>query len=149
LVDLKVTAENYEPLKAFFGWMVGHVAPGAASLPVQDQPLNVLSKFEAQSQSLARQSLQIGISDILEQTQHWQSQATHDVNLALTQLGLPTLSGVRLEFSKKIASILTRGRVRSEIEYYALRNVVEAMPDESSEKAWQMLAAFEEKVGLK
>ena len=149
LVNLKVTSENYVLLKAFFGWMVEHTYPKVTELPFEHQPLNFLSALEEKKPGLARQSLRMGIGDTLEETQSWSLQQTQTVDVALTAAGLPTLSAVRLEFSKKIASIVRRGKVRSELEYYALRNVVEAMPDADRDNAWQLLASFEEKTGSK
>lgn len=87
----------------------------------------------------------MGIGDTLEETQHWGLERVQKTDAALEKEGLPTLSAVRLEFSKTIASIMKRGKVRSEAEYYALRNVVEAMPDEEQCKAWELLAVFEER----
>ncbi|MGC1469315.1 MAG: hypothetical protein WA793_08020 [Sphingorhabdus sp.] len=146
---MKVTPENYDSLKAFFGWMVEHTFPKVKELPFDAQPLNFLSALEQKKPGLARQSLSMGIGDTLEETQNWSLKRTQAVDAALSDAGLPTLSAVRLEFSKKIASIMQRDKVRSELEYYALRNVVEAMPDADRDKAWQLLAAFEEKVGSK
>jgi hypothetical protein len=144
-VKLKVTVENYQSLKAFFGWMVGLTHPNVADLPFEAQPLNFLAALEGKTPGLARQSLRMGIGDTLEETQHWGLERVQKTDAALEKEGLPTLSAVRLEFSKTIASIMKRGKVRSEAEYYALRNVVEAMPDEEQCKAWELLAVFEER----
>ena len=71
------------------------------------------------------------------------------VDAALIEAGLPSLTEVRLQFWKRIKSMMERGKVRSEKEYYALRNVVEGMQDAGRQKAWDMLGAFELAVGEK
>jgi hypothetical protein len=140
---MKVTAENYESLKGFFGWMVENAMKMPPGLPPEGHPMAQLKIFEEKSRAIARQSLRIGIGDTLEATMDWSLEKIRSADLALAALNLPTLTTVKLEFSRKIAGILTRGRVRSEAEYYALRNVVEGMGETERATAWDILGAYE------
>lgn len=139
---MKVTADNYEALAAFFGWMIDNVCPVSSTLPPEHHPMHVLQGFTAKSPSLGRKSLALGIGDLIEQSQDLGLTQIQTIDAALLAAALPTLTAVKLEFSKKIGGILSRGRIRSEGEYYALRNVVDGMTGEDRDKAWAMLDAF-------
>ena len=145
-VVMKVTADNYESLKGFFGWMVNNVMTLPVGLAPEGHPMVQIKMFEEKSAAIARQSLRIGIGDTLELTMDWGAEKIRAADEALAALHFPTLTTVRLEFSRKIRGIMSRGRVRSEAEYYALRNVVEGMGDEERAKAWDILGAYETEV---
>ena len=146
---MKVTAENYESLKGFFGWMVDNTMTMPSGLAPEGHPMAQLKMFEEKSAAIARQSLRLGIGDTIEDTMDWGAAKIQTADSALAALKLPTLTAVRLEFSRKILGIMTRGRVRSEAEYYALRNVVEGMGELEQAKAWDILGAYESKVAKK
>lgn len=143
---MKVTAENYAALKGFFGWMVDHVGELPSGLPVEAHPMAVLAEFERKSAAMARKSLQMGIGDTLERSELLDAHLVTEIDQALSAKNLPTLTTVRLEFSKKIESIMTRGRVRNEAEYYALRNVVEGMQAKRKAEAWLLLDDYEARI---
>ncbi|MDR3509833.1 MAG: hypothetical protein P4L64_18255 [Caulobacteraceae bacterium] len=70
-----------------------------------------------------------------------------DLDARLVGSGVPPISVIRLRFQKDIQRVLKRGAIKSEVEYYALRNAVEGVSDDAeSQRIWMMLAAFEEKV---
>lgn len=140
---MKVTADNYEALTAFFGWMIENVWPVSAASPPDHHPMNVLRAFVAKSPSMARKSLEIGIGDLLEQSQDLSLTQIQTIDAALRAAGLPTLTAVKLEFSNKVRGILSRGRIRSEGEYHALRNVADGMTVGEQAKARAMLDAFQ------
>jgi hypothetical protein len=52
------------------------------------------------------------------------------VDAELASGGLPSLAQVRAQFDKRIAGILKRGKVRTESEFYLLRNAVDLTFDE-------------------
>lgn len=58
--------------------------------------------------------------------------------------GLPTLSEVRSRFSRKLKSIVRRGAIRNETEYYLVRNAIElASDDDERAKLQTLLTQFE------
>jgi len=143
--EMTVPPEDYASLKAFFGWMLTHVKPVPANLPAESHPMAVLDRIEAKSMANARKGLGMAIGDILEQCARVAGDHLQRIDTALAAYGLITLSAARARFERKVRGIVKRGAVRNEGEYYALRNVVEAMAGEEQDRAWQMLAAFEEK----
>ena len=143
---MRIDPEDYEPLKGFFLWMCDRVLPGQRELPEEANPSFALAFFEARSLAMARQSLALGIGDILEETNDISAQTVEAIDAELAQQGLPTLSHVRARFARAVRAILKRGSIRTETDYYALRNVVDDLPETEREGAWQILAEFERRV---
>ncbi|NML04218.1 hypothetical protein [Sphingomonas sp. G-3-2-10] len=143
---MKIVAEDYEPLKGFFGWMIDNVVGAGAGLPADSHPVAVLRRIEETSLSNARNGLAMAVGDIIEQTESVGGESLSRIDEGLRQAGFPTLTEVRVRFWSRVNAVLQRGIVRSEREYCALRNVVEGRGEPDRERAWAMLAAFEERV---
>ena len=73
----------------------------------------------------ARKGLSLAIGDIIELTSRWSVSEMASIDAELTDAGLPTLSTIRLRFSKAVGSIIRRGRIRNEAEYYLVRNAAD------------------------
>ena len=58
---------------------------------------------------------------------------------------MPSFSSIRLIFSRDVQRIVRRGRIRSDIECYAVGNVVEIAPDQSA-SLHDLLEAWENSV---
>ena len=144
---MRIKAEDYEPLKAFFGWVCEHLIPLPESLPLEHRPFAALERLEGQSRAKAREGLGMAISDIMEEFEHLSPEQVAAVDAALKAEGIITFSWVRARFWSKVRSVLQRGMIRNEREYYAVRNVVEALSQDEQGSVWQMLAAFEGRVG--
>jgi hypothetical protein len=142
---VKIEAADYDRLKGFFAWMLEHVPGLSENLQPEDHPVTILTNYEERTPSLARRGLAMAIGDILEQTEDLPKATADEIDCRLTAVGLPSLTEIRIRFWSKIHAILKRARVRSETEYYALRNVVESMPDAERLGAWQLLAEYEER----
>jgi hypothetical protein len=136
-----VTSENYEKLKEFWMTMLHTLHPRLFGIE-EGHPAEALAGFEATSPSLARKSLQTAIGDILEQTAHFSASTISNIDNQLTDRGLPTLSAVRLTFWKRIATMMERGRIRSEAEYHLLKNVADSMDEADKIRAWSMIDRF-------
>lgn len=143
---VRIAAEDYESLKAFFAGVSNIVLPRLDSLPAEKHPLAVLERFESGSMARAREGLAHAIGDIVEVTEAFSAGQVAEIDAALAAAGLLTLSAVRVRFGRAVRAIMKRGRVRSEREYYALRNVVDAMAEPEQAEAWGLLAAYEERI---
>ncbi len=141
----RVTTENYGAMKAFCLWFWEQQSSDwdKAALVPERRPKAILESFEQKSMAIAREGVRQAIGDIIEQTQDLSLQAVARLDALLLNAGLPTLTEVRAQFWGKIGGIMKRGKVRSETEYYALRNVVESMPEAEQSKAWSLLGEFE------
>jgi hypothetical protein len=144
-----VTHDEYEPLKAFFLWASGHLLPISASLLPDQHPAAALARFETQSMAKARKGLGMAVGDIIEMSEGFSAGRVATIDAALEAEGIITLSAVRARFWSRIRRVLERGAIRGERDYYAVRNVVEALPEEEQGRAWQMLATFEKRAAGK
>lgn len=141
--DVKVTADNYAELKAFFAVILPMSNLSLAGLPPEHAPVAVLTTIEARSMAKARLGLGMAIGDLVESFDGASAQQIAEIDQTLKNQDLPTLSAVRARFLKKTNAIMRRGLVRNESEFYALKAVADAMPDGEREKAWAMIEAFD------
>jgi hypothetical protein len=146
---MSVTAANYESLKGFYAAMLYTLHPRFKDAVDESNPLIFIETLENKSKSIARKSLAVGISDLLEEAADVSIDDVRKSDGILAAAGLPTMTEVRLLFGKRTLAIVTRGKVRSEAEYYALRSVVEAMPDYEQQTAWDLLVDYEASVSAK
>ena len=144
-----IPPEDYEPLKGFFIWMVNNVWPIPPGLAPEEHPVALMQRYEGESMTIARKSLGMAIGDTIELTQDLPPQRVAEIDAALAAAVLPTLSAVRARFWSKVARIMKSEKLRGEDQYYALRNVVEAMPPSEAEAAWRLLADYEERVSAR
>jgi hypothetical protein len=59
--------------------------------------------------------------------------------------GIVTLSEVRARFWSRIRRVMERGTIKSDRDFYAVRNVVDSLPEQEQIRAWQMLDSFEQR----
>ena len=139
---MKIDAQNFAQMKAWFARMVPEWIPSEHLTP-ETHPVAVLAAIEAQSLSKARAGLAMAIGDIIEDTDCWSPQRVTATDDLLVSNGLPTLSEMRLRFSRVIARVVKRGTIKNEVEYYAVRNAAE-LPQEVGAHLWPLLAAYEQ-----
>jgi hypothetical protein len=141
---MRMAAAEYASLKAFLAWMWDRIMPTRPGLAPEDQPLAVLERFEARSMAVARRSLAVGLGDMIELTDRLPPDQVREVDAALAEAGLVSLSEVRARFGRAVAAILRRGEVRGEREYYLLRNAADLLAETQQAEAWRLLAAYED-----
>ena len=126
---MQISPNDYPALKAFFVWITEYVLPVSPDLPPEHHPVAVLEHYEAQSMAIARKGLGLALGDIIEDLSELDPARVRAVDAALQSASIITLSEVRARFWTRIRRILERGVIRSENDYYALRNAVETLPD--------------------
>jgi hypothetical protein len=97
-----------------------------------------------------RSGLRQGVQDLLEMSRDMNQAEVRVADAALSRAGAPTLSTLRLEIWRTIPRILSRGRIKTEAEYYLL---VERLNDEADdqftphdrERLASIIAEFEER----
>jgi hypothetical protein len=106
-------------------------------------PINVLDAMAKRTPGRARMGLGMAVGDMIEAADAWQPDIVAKVDRKLRDLELPTLSAMRLDFGKRIESIVKRGRIRNDAEYYLARNAAEisGMPEH---EIWKLLADYED-----
>lgn len=108
--------------------------------PPEHAPLAMLDDLAQKSPSKARKGLSMAIGDLIELTDSWPNEALAAADKELIEAGVPSLSAVRRRFSRSINAIVRRGQIKTEQEYHAVRNVVEAADEDG---LWHLLADYE------
>lgn len=94
------------------------------SLPPEHEPPNVLEQFEKESKSIAKQSLKIGVQDVLEMTKYLAQPDVTAIDNILTSENAPTLSDVRSIFWAQIPKIFRRNKINNIEEYYLMKELL-------------------------
>ena len=139
---MKVQAEHYERMRAWFAYMVRETIP--AELMSDADPMAHLDRLASRCPAKAREGLSMAINDIIEMTDAWSEERVVATDLSLEREGLPSLTEMRGRFSKAVQRAIRRGHIKDDVEYYAVRNAVE-LTAEGQERLWALLAAYEEK----
>jgi hypothetical protein len=138
---MKIDAGNYEQMKAWFGHLVSKTIPPERITP-ETHPVARLEQIESRWPGKARNGLAMAIGDIIEMTEDWPLEKVAETDRLLASNGLPTLTEARVRFSKVIRRVLNRGNIKSEVEYYAVRNAADLTKD-GGEELWALLSAYE------
>lgn len=142
---VEVTVDNYPELKQVFALVSSALVEIPQNLDPEDEPMAVMERFEERSPSMARKGLAMALGDLMEMSETLSAKQCEAIDAALAERSLPTWSELRIQFSGKIAATMRRGKIRSETEYYALRNVVESIDNPDQETAWSILDDYEQK----
>lgn len=120
--------DDYERDKIFLGWMMKDLVE-TLGLPAEQHPLAVLAKDEAKAPTRARAGLRMAINDMVEMTTDWSPAEVGEADTALRAIGGSTLTEVRSRYSRHLAAVEKRGRIRSETEAYLVTGVLDGDVD--------------------
>jgi hypothetical protein len=98
---MKITAQNYQEMRSWFSRMVAEALPTDVLTP-ENHPIACLDRMAATAPGKARQGLAMAINDTVEDTDRWPPEKVKAVDDLLEREGLPTLTDIRLRFSKVI-----------------------------------------------
>jgi hypothetical protein len=142
---MPIRDNEFEELRGFLGYFVDHQMSGRG-MQRDTHPINVLNDLRAQSPSQALQGLRMAINDCIEMTSTWPPGQVAELDNQLRQRGLLTLSNLRRRYSKRLQSVLKRGRITTEVEYYLVRGAVEdtELTRDDVTRMQRLLSDFEE-----
>ncbi len=142
---MKITPEEYDRLREWFSIVWPVVFSGIEIAP-EANPITVLGQIAAKSPAKARQGLAMAIGDIIEDTKYGDGAIISGLDQRLLAADLPTFSDLRMRFSRAVRTILRRGRISTEQEYYIARNAIEGSGTDE-EHLSNILADYEEAIG--
>ena len=144
---MAIEPDEYETMRAWSSVMIEHVMPISPHSPPEAHPITCLDEMARVSPSRARQGLAMMIGDLIEASQDVSGQNLLELDRALDEADLPTLSDMRLRFGRQMRRILEAGVIKSETDYYAVRNAVEGVSNEAERsRLWDLLADYEARV---
>jgi hypothetical protein len=148
---MKRDDQEYVALKSFLR-LYSQVDPGLKRPPHENTPIWQFENSEMVRPNTAVRDLINAIKDTLEYSfnvQHHIDEVA-EIDRACAAHGVITLSELRRRYSKKFQSILTRGKIRNEAEYYIIKGIVDGHPQEGTpleeqSKLIGMLMDFEDR----
>ena len=138
---MRIEPAEYERMRSWLAYMVPIVFSSDLLSPDTD-PAAVLDRLASKSLAKARTGLAIAVGDIVEFASVWPAADVEKCNRELSEKGLPTLTEVQARFSKMVQRVVRRGRIKSDEEFYTLRNAVE-QPGADTATLWSLLDAYE------
>lgn len=138
---MKISADEYELMRSWVACMVPKVFSGFPLTP-ETHPVAVLDRIAAKSAANARKGLAMCIGDMVDVTLKWSTDGVEQCDAELAGHGLPTLSEMQVRFARSIQRVIKRGSIKTEEEYYALRNAAEHS-GAYADAIWAMLASYE------
>ena len=129
-------------MRAWFA-RIAHEAFPAELMSSDADPLAALDQLATRSPAKAREGLTIAINDLIEMTDGWPQERVAATDVGLLRDDLPSLTEMRGRFAKAVQRAVRRGRIKDDVEYYAVRNAVELAEDQR-EPLWNLLAVYEE-----
>ena len=143
---MKVDAQNYQQMRTWFARVFRETFPAGLLTPEND-PVGCLDQIAIRTPAEARSGLTMAINDLIEATDGWPNAKVKALNHLLEQERLPTLTEMRLRFSKVVRRVVARGRITNDVEYNAVRNAAE-LPNGGAEALWKLLAVYEERAAI-
>jgi hypothetical protein len=115
-------------------------------LPPEKQPVASLESLEKKSKKMAFNGLRQAINDCVEMSFRFDHAEVEKIDSQLRSHDIVTLSELRRRYSKSYARIVKRGRIKSEMEYYLVCNVLDDPTEKAPEERElleKMLAEYE------
>ena len=120
-----------------------------AGIPVtpETSPTKLLEELELATPSKAASGLRMAVNDLIQMSIRMAPDEVRALDADLAAAGLLTLTQVRVRYSKKFQSILKRGSIRTDVEYYVLQGAVADLSSGLDElgrlKAEQLCSEYE------
>lgn len=141
-----VVATEFKELKSFLCAFMD-LAEGRSAVDVS-QLSTAMDEMEQRAPKRALAGLRMAVNDCVEMSSDWSAERVKSIDAAMAGAGALTLSEARRKFTKKVAGILSRGRIRSEVEYYIvaglLADVSSGSSAEERSRLQTMAEAYEE-----
>jgi hypothetical protein len=138
-----IKAEKYDRMRS---WLASISREVFGPFTAETDPIAALDQLAAKSPAQARQGLAMVVNDLIEATSGWSDSQVAATGQKLSAEQLPTLSEIRGRFSKTVRSVIRRGQIKNEVEYYAVRNAAELTSD--ADQLWKLLAEYESRAAI-
>jgi len=135
---------RYEDLKRFLQ-IYTETMFDLSSYPEEIRPMNVLAEFERQSPAMGRKAVSIGVADAVSNLRDVSTPELEVLSARLLAANAPSVASVRAMVSKKLGPAIKRGVLKSEEEFYLVKDLLDSpsLPDDERRKLEIMLDAFE------
>ena len=125
---------EYAKMKAFLAFYVERYRLNLETLPPEKWPIASLEALEKKGMKTALKGLRQAINDCVERSFHFDHADVESLDSELRKRGVVTLSELRRQYSKGYARILKRSQIKTETEYYLIRNVLDDPTEKTPEE---------------
>ncbi len=139
-----VVAANYGTYRKWFEWSLGTIWRLPKELLTTANPMVEIAKAEQESSKRAVKSLSIAIRDTLAMTDRYSDADIQTADASFESAGLPSLTSIKAIFSKNISRVIAAGIIKSEADYYSIKNLQDAeIPDDLKKELEKLIGAYE------
>jgi hypothetical protein len=129
----KAADPEYANMKAFLSFYADRYFKLEGLLP-ELRPIACLEVLEKKGIKTARRGLRMAINDCVEASFRLDRAEVAKLDSELRKLDIITLSELRMRYSKAYARIKKRGQIKTEGEYYLVRNVLDDPTEKTSDE---------------
>lgn len=104
--------------------------------------LDALNKMESESAAKARKGLEMALNDIVEATERWTYRAVVEFDKIVRSKGGTSLSEMRTRRSRAYKSLVKKGRIDRDTDYYLVKGVLESASESLAPEALISLRAM-------
>ena len=135
---------NYESLKTFIRIYTETIID-VTVLPEDQRPMHLLAQREKRSMAQARSAVRETAADVISNLADESAQTLAEFSARLAAANAPTIASVRAMVSTKLAKVISRGAIKSEEEFYLVKDLLDSpsLPDDERTKLEIMLDMFE------
>lgn len=142
----KINKDNYDNYK-FIYTVIWEFQANLISIDLNPEysPINILNKWEKESEAKARKGLREGLIDILTGIKDLPNELLIELNLKLTSYKLPTIEILTSQIKNLPAKILSKGIIKNITEYYIIKEVLDDLdyPITNTDKQELSMILFE------
>ena len=145
-MNIKLSHVERAALLNFLDYFMDEFVLNGKSTP-EVLPSTAYWAVEKSAPSRAHKGLMMALSDAVEMSLNLSEVKQAEINAKLMQFGGPTLESLAFRYSKRLATIMKRARVKNIEEYYLLKGALDGghLTDSSLEsKAQDILELFEQ-----
>ncbi len=130
---------DYESLKAFLIYYFENYIDPEGRYGPDVHPAKGLEEREKKSPSQTRDGVQMAVNDIVAMSNDLSARDLIDIDNDLKKQGIVTIAELRFRFTNDLEVIMKRGSIRSDIEYYLMKEVREgSYPEQTADKTASM-----------
>jgi hypothetical protein len=103
-----------------------------------------ISKFEDISHAKAIKALTAGIKDTVSMTDRYSDHDLDSADKFFLAHGLPSLTSLRILFSKKMSKIISAGEIKTDEEYFMIKSLEDAdIPENAIAQVRSLIGSYE------
>jgi len=140
----QILSEDYQIYRRWFELSLDLIWKIPQELRAKADPMSEIAKAEGKSLTMAEKALASGIKDTVAMTDRYSAGDIELVDEAFVKAGLPSLTAMRVVFSKSLLRIIKSSVVENEEDYCLLKSLEDCdLPEGAKNMIRKMCGAYE------